>query len=82
MAITDFDERANIIFINRSLVRGTLHDNVQQIYDVVKTLQDGRVKHHIMSIINVGEFIIANGPVVKTQDVGQVYIAHKNLLSK
>ena len=79
MVITDFDERGNTIFINRSQVWGTLHDNV---YDVVKTLQDGRVKHHVMSIINVGEFIIANGPVVKTQDVGQVYIAHKNLLSK
>ena len=78
--MVDFDERGNM-FVNGSQVQGSLHDNVQHLLDVVKTLEDGAVKQHMISISKVGMFIINNGPVVKTQDVGQVYIVEKKLAS-
>ena len=40
------------------------------------------MKSHLMSLVKVGEFILNNGPVVKTQEVGKMYLNEKGLAKR
>ena len=60
------DDKGNICFVDRSQVKGELSQNIQTLKDQVARLKDGATKQHLSSIIKSGEFIIANGPIVKT----------------
>lgn len=39
-------------------------------------------KRNLEAIIKVGNFILSHGPVVKTQEAGNLYIQHKGLVTK
>ena len=71
---TAFDEEGNISFMDRSQTKGTLLQNILSLKNQVAKLQEGSTKQHISALIKAGEFIVANGPVVKTQEVGRVYL--------
>ena len=40
-------------------------------------LKENNAKQHLHALIKGGKFIIMNGPVVKTQEVGKVYLSEK-----
>lgn len=60
--------------MDRSQTKGTLLQNILSLKNQVAKLQEGSTKQHISALIKAGEFIVANGPVVKTQEVGRVYL--------
>ena len=79
---TAFDEEGNISFVDRSQTKGPLHQNIQSLKDQAAKLKEGSAKQHISSLIKAGEFIVANGPVVKTQEVGRIYLNEKGLTTR
>ena len=76
------DDKGNICFVDRSQVKGELSQNIQTLKDQVARLKNGATKQHLSSIIKSGEFIIANGPIVKTQELGRVYAREKGLTTR
>ena len=76
------DDKGNICFVDRSQVKGELLQNIHTLKDQVARLKDGATKQHLSSIIKSGEFIIANGPIVKTQELGRVYAREKGLTTR
>lgn len=66
------------INVDRSQTKGTLHQNILSLKDQAAKLWEGSAKQHISALIKAGEFIVANCPVVKTQEVGRVYLNEKD----
>ena len=62
-----------IKYINRSRVRGTLEDNIQELNKKIELAQDKTSTAHLRALVQVGEFIFTNGLFVKTQDTAAVY---------
>ena len=71
------DEKGKISYVNRSQAKGTLLQNVQALKDRAAKLEERNAIQHLHALIKAGEFIIVNGPVVKTQEVGKVYLSEK-----
>ena len=78
----DFDEKSKCLLINKSQVSGTLQDNVHMLEDKAKLVQDGTKKSHLLSLVTVGNYMCKNGPIVKTQDVGRLYMKEKGLSTR
>lgn len=38
-------------------------------------------KRHTEALISVGKFILDHGPLVKTQDAGEIYMSKKGLVA-
>ena len=74
------DSTNTIICMNRSQVQGTLENNLENLH---KTLSDQACSNakacHYKAISEVGTFILLNGPLVKTQEAGTVYLKCKGL---
>ena len=74
------DSTNTIICMNRSQVQGTLENNLKNLH---KTLSDPACSNakacHYKAISEVGTFILLNGPLVKTQEAGTVYLKCKGL---
>lgn len=71
------DENGNLMLINRSNINSSLLDNIKGLQKEVEMLLNGSTKSHYCFLIKVGKFIIANGPLVMTQEVGKVYLKEK-----
>ena len=77
-----FDEEDSIIYVNRSQVEGTLQENIQTLTQHAKETKDGSSeKRHTEALISVGKYILDHGPLVKTQDVSEVYKSKKGLVA-
>ena len=77
-----FDEEDSIMYVNRSQVEGTLQENIQTLTQYAKETKDGSSeKRHTEALISVGKYILDHGPLVKTQDVGEVYKSKKGLVA-
>ena len=70
------DTSGDILCINRSQTQGSLQDNIKTLSSCETT--DSQRKH-IEALTAVARYIIDNGPVVKTQEVGRVYIQEKGM---
>ena len=78
----DTDNEGNFTFIDRSRVEGNLEENMSSLRESVQQL-DGNKQEHLQAILAVGDYIIIkNGPIVKTQEVGKIYLEHKGLARK
>ena len=76
---TQRDVTGNLIFVNRSQVKGTLEENIAYLREQCHGDLTRNKQQHLLAMIAVGEFVTSNGPVVKTQEVGHVYIENKYL---
>ena len=76
------DEDGNFTFSDRSRVQGNLRENLCSLRESAQQLSDGNKREHLQAIIAVGEYILENGPVVRTQDVGKLYLEQKGLTRK
>ena len=66
--------------IDRCLVKETLTQSIQRLQDKIRdTIADSNAKHHLSAVLEAGKFILANGPIVKTRDAGNVYLQSKGL---
>ena len=65
--------------INRSSMEETLEQSIQRLQANIDKTSDSRVKSHQYALLQVGKFILAKGPVVKTRDAGNVYAREKGL---
>lgn len=74
--IVHTDEKGNLLCVSKSLSQGTLQDNTETFKTKADALADGNQKKHLIA---VAHYIIANGPVVKTQDAGKLYMSKKGL---
>ena len=72
--IVHTDEKGNLLCVNKSLSQGTLQDNTKTLKTKADALADGNQKKHLTA---VARYIVANGPVVKTQDTGKLYMSKK-----
>ena len=80
--IPKLDEKDSIMYVNRSQVEGTLLENLQTITQHAKETRDeSSEKRHTDVLISVGNFILDHGPLVKTQDAGEVYKSKKGLVA-
>ena len=61
------------------LLHGTLQDNIETLATKADSLTDGKQKKHVNALVAVARYIITNGPVVKTQDAGKLYMREKGL---
>ena len=75
------DSKGAVLFVDRSQVKGELADNIRSLREQAEKSQDGS-KTHLLSLVAVGEFIMQNGPVVKTQEAGKVYNSKKGLVQR
>ena len=76
------DEEDSIMYVNRSQVEGTLLENIQTLIQRAKETKDeSSEKRHTEALISVGKFILDHGPLVKTQDAGEVYKSKKGLVA-
>ena len=80
-SIVHTDEKGNLLCVNKSLSQGTLQDNTETLKTKADALTDGNQKKHleVLALIAVARYIIANGPVVKTEDAGKLYMSKKGL---
>ena len=75
----EVNDRGSIVSVVRSCVDGQLEENILSLQNDSQCLPCGPKKQHLLSLIAVGEYILQHGPVVKTQDVGNVYNQEKGL---
>jgi len=73
------DERNNMQFINRSLVNGTLENNISSLILKIEQLSDGPRRSHLQAIVAVGKFIVLHGTRVNTQDADQCYMKERKV---
>ena len=66
--------RRKIIFVDRSEVDGTLRNSQK-----IECTMSSTTASHYRALYEVGEYILHNGPLIKTQDVGKVYLNAKGL---
>ena len=72
----------NFTFVNRTNVRGGLAENLESLKSMSQAQSNSDKMQHLQAIINVGTFLLSNGPVVKTQDAGEIYMKYKGLVTK
>ena len=77
--VREFNGKQNCVLIIKSQVCGTLQDNILVLENNAVTLQDGSRKSHLLSLVSVANFVCVNGPIVKTQDAGKLYMREKGL---
>ena len=78
----EVNDQGSILFVVRSCVDGLLQENILSLQNDAQHLPCGPKKQHLLSLIAVGEYILQHGPVVKTQDVGNVYNQQKGLVRR
>ena len=66
---------------DRSRVQGNLRENLCSLRESAQ-LSDGNKQERLQAIIAMGEYILENGPVVRTQEVGKLYLEEKGLTRK
>ena len=77
---TPIHQSKNFASLNRSNVLGTIQDNIRQLKDSNELLQKQKCyckMKHLEKCIEVGEYIIQNGPIIATQDIVDVYYSSK-----
>ena len=62
------NEKGDLLCVCSSEIDGTLQENMQCLKTTAKALPDGTGKQHLLALAAVANYIIVNGPVVKTQD--------------
>ena len=61
--------------MNRSQIQGTLENNLENLHKILSDPACSNAKAcHYKAISEVGNFILLNGPFVKTQEAGTVYV--------
>lgn len=73
----DHDEHGNWLYACKSKVKGTLQDNIECLKQTCDTLSNLSTKQHLLALVEVAEFVVTNGPIVRTQDAGKVYHQRK-----
>ena len=75
-SIKVLDNDGKLVCINKYQTQGTLQENMD-------TLSNAEVaenqRKHARALVAVAKYIIENGPVVKTQELGRIYIKEKEL---
>ena len=72
------DTKGNVVSVNRCPLVETLEQSIQKLQcHIGKT--NSRERKHRVALVQVGEFVLANGPIVKTRDAGNVYAQEKGL---
>ena len=56
-----------------------LEQSIQRLQANIDKTSDYRAKSHQYALLQVGKFILAKGPFVKTRDAGNVYAQEKGL---
>ena len=64
----------NSTFVNRTNVQGGLAENLESLKSMSQAQLNNDKKQRLQAIVNVGTFLLSNGPVVKTQDAGEIYM--------
>ena len=72
----------NFTFVNRTNVRGGLAENLESLKSMSQAQSNSDKMQHLQAIINVGTFLLSNGPVVKTQDASEIHMKYKGLVTK
>ena len=65
------DSSGAILHVNTSCTHGTLEDNIATLQ---QKLEASSLRTHLKAVQEVGKYIVANGPMVCTQDAGKVYM--------
>lgn len=73
------DSENVILCMNRSQVQGTLDDNLKTLEQRINTHCRSTKTVHYKAICEVGNYILLNGPLVKTQQAGEIYLKSKRL---
>ena len=68
--------------MNRSQVQGRLENNLKVLEQKVMCPSTAIKNLHYKAICEVGNYILLNGPLVKTQKAGDIYLKSKNLQAK
>ena len=76
------DSENVILCMNRSQVQGTLEDNLKTLEQKMNTHCRSTKTVHYKAICEVGNYILLNGPLVKTQQAGEIYLKSKHLQTK
>lgn len=69
-----------ILCMNRSQVQGSLEDNLKGLEQ--KVMCPSTKTLHYKAVCEVGNYILLNGPLVKAQQAGEIYLKSKNLQAK
>ena len=74
------DNEDSIVSMDRSQVTGSLQSNMEVLNHKLNssTCTQSKVSHY-KAIYEAGSYILENGPLVKTQEVGVVYLECKHL---
>ena len=62
---------------SRSEVEGTIK-NKEQIQKHLEEATNPNTRQHLYALVKAAEFLITEGPIVCTQDVGKYYSHHKS----
>ena len=77
------NDRGELILLNRSQVRGTLEENLQELQNsLIKFPSTSQKNSHYSAIYHTGKYIIDNGSFVKTQEAGAIYATFKGIKPK
>ena len=72
------DKKGNIVCINRSTTHESIEDSINTLLTQISEATGSR-KKHLEAILVVAKHILANGPIVKTQELGRLYAQEKGL---
>ena len=73
------DSTDAILCMNRSQVQGSLESNMETLGQTLSDPCSSAKACHYKAICETATYILANGPLVKTQDAGMVYLKYKGL---
>ena len=74
------NESDDLVYVNRSQVGGTIEENVLTLHELARTSKTKTSTcAQYSAILKVGEYILQNGPLVKTQDAGNIFSSVKGV---
>ena len=79
---TERNDAGVIISMNRSHVNGSLETNCEALREKLKLSLNNSSTIHYRAILEVADYIILHGHLIKTQQAGQVYLDSKGLKVK
>ena len=65
------DKKGNVVCINRSTKHESIKDGINTLWTQISEA-DGSRRKHLEAILVVAKHILANGPIVKTQELGRL----------